>query len=225
MGPPVFNPNDSEPFKRKPRNDGPFGTTTTPKPRHALFEGDAAAIELRSRLAQTRGGALPVTPIAPYSSALAIGVLVFGAALRFAGIILTVSAVASAVVYLAGEINLPFSPPGIAAPSGEAEAAPTQVTLAPRLNASSRDAPLPTAQTAAIEQPGPPAPPPLSQTPPLLQPDASETRARPKLSAEEVHGWPRNEAERDALWRQFVIWRQRHPQVNARPHVNLAIHP
>jgi hypothetical protein len=258
MGAPVFNPDESEPFKRKPRNDGPFGNvpakdrpvrpdasrsarlpdprlsgppgrsfgsssdttaevanpprkpTTTPKPRHALFEGDAAAIELRSRLAQTRGGAL--LPAASYESAPAIGVPVFGAALRFTGVVVTVSAVATAAGFLAGGVKLPFNPARIAAPSGKAEAPPTQVTLAPQLNASNRDAPLPAAQTAAIEQPGPPAALPLPQPPLLPQPDASEIAARPKLGAEEVRGWPRSDAERDALWRQFVIWRQQHPK-------------
>jgi hypothetical protein len=187
--------------------DPPRKPTTTPKPRHALFEGDAAAIELRSRLAQ--GGAL--VPVAPYASAPAIGLPVFGATLRFTGVVLTISAVASAVVYLAGGGKLPFNPPQIAAPPGEAEAPSTQVTLAQRLNASNRDVPLLAAQTAAIEHPGPSAARPLSQ-PLLRQPDASETAARPKLGAEEeVRAWPRSEAERDALWHQFVIWRQQHP--------------
>ncbi len=188
--------------------DPPRKLTTRLKPRHALFEGDAAAIELRSLLAQTRGGALP--PVPRYASTPAIGVPVFGTALRFTGIVLTVSAVATAVVYLAGGGKLPFNPARIAAPSGKAEEPPTPVTLAPQLNASNRDAPLQAAQTAAIEQPGPPAAPP--QPPLSPQPDASETAARPKLGAEEVHRWLRNEAERDALWRQFVIWRQQHPK-------------
>jgi hypothetical protein len=182
--------------------DPPRKPTTTPKPRYALFEGDAAAIELRSRLAKTRDDALlPASRDAP---APAIGLLVFGAVLRFTGIVLTAAAVAGVAGYVAGGGKLSFKPARIAGPSGEAPPA-----LEAQLNASNRNAPLPPTQTAAIERPGPPAAPLLSQQPPPLPPpDASEVAARLKLGAEQVHIGPRNEAERDVLWRQFMIWRQ-----------------
>jgi hypothetical protein len=187
--------------------DPPWKPTTAPKRRHVLFEGDAAAIELRSRLAMTRDGAL--LPVPPDASAQAIGVPVFGSALRFTGVVLTAAATVAAAGYLASGVKLPFKPARIAAPSGEIEAPPTQVTLAPQLNESNRNAPLPPAQPAAIERPSPPAVPPLSQPPPLPRPDASEIVAKPKLGAEPVHIGSLNEAERDALWSQFVIWRQK----------------
>jgi hypothetical protein len=196
MGAPVLRSDDSEPFKHKPPSDGPFGNvpvtdtaqrpdpsrsarlpdarlvgplgrsfglssdgtteavdpprkpTATPKPRHAVFEGDAAAIELRSRLAKARDGAL--LPVARDASAPVIGRPVFGAGLRFTGIVLTAAAVAGIAGYLAGGAKLPFKPARIAAPQ-----------------------PLPT-------------------------PDASEMAARLKPG----------EAERDVLFRQFMMWRE-----------------
>src|SRR5579871_555938 len=174
--------------------DPPVKPTTTPKPRHTLFEGDAAAVELRSRLAKTRNGTLSVPPDA---SAPAIRVPVFGGVLRFAGIAMTAAAVAGAAGYLAGGVKLSFKPARIAAPSGEAGAPPA---LAVQLNASNRNAPLLVAQTDAVagasaprlagndtgaaraaQRPGPLAAPPLS---PLPQPDASEIAARLKLGAD-----------------------------------------
>jgi hypothetical protein len=159
-------------------------STAAPKPRRTLFEGDTAAVELRSRLARTRDGA----PLPPDAPAPASGVSLFSGVLRFIGVALTAAAVAGAAGYLAGGVKLSLNPARIAAPSGEAEALPS---LAAQLNASNRNAPLPVAQTAAVDVaragagaaraaqwPGPLA------APPLPQPDVSEIAARLKLGAD-----------------------------------------
>jgi hypothetical protein len=156
-------------------------TRTATRPPRAVFEGDAAAVELRSRLARTRDG----VPTLHDGFAPARGVSVFGTVLRFAGVILTAAAVAGAAGYLASSVQFPSKPARVAAvPSSEAPRTPR-----PRASAPGPASEVPAAQVAAIgvggaaQQPGPavaPAAPPPS-FPPL---DASEIAARLKLGAD-----------------------------------------
>jgi hypothetical protein len=177
----------------------PWKPRTAPRPRRDLFEGDAAAIELRARLPQMRGDGLPVeryfadptpstrTPRLP----------------RFIAVVLAGAAVAGAVGYLAGGVRL--SPkPRPAAATGDAPAVPVRLTAAAQFKASSPNPGLPPAQTAptdaalggarpaidnrttdtmafgAAPRPGP-APSPAVELP---LPDTSEIAVRLKLGAE-----------------------------------------
>jgi len=139
----------------------PFASS---KAQRGLFEGDAAAIELRSRLAQTRDGALP----APRAAA---GVPAFRA-LRSAGALLTAAAVAGAAGYLAAGIRLSSKPAHVAL-FDMIDGLPATLTLTAHLDAL--------APAAAAHRPGPPVAAAALPPPPPM--DASETAARLKLGA------------------------------------------
>jgi hypothetical protein len=175
------------PWKRKTK------PVTTPKPQWPVFEGDAAAVALRSRLARTRDALLP-TPL----DALVpeCGVPAFGT-LRLIGLLLTAAAVAGTAGYLAGDVK----PSQLPASTGAAYPPVTPAAaLQPDRNSGS-----PAARTAAIDsgvyrmtdnratdatpaagaarqRSMPPATASVSQPPPLA--DASEIAVRLKLGTD-----------------------------------------
>jgi hypothetical protein len=70
----------------------------SPSRRRGLFEGDAAAIELRSRLAETREGAAPPSPRrSPRRAATAL--------LRYTAFVLTAAAAAGVAGYILGSVR------------------------------------------------------------------------------------------------------------------------
>jgi hypothetical protein len=172
----------------------PWQPAAKPKTRHGTFEGDEAAIELRSRLAAARNGTLaPRESIAPS----------FSAVMRFTGLILTAAVAAGAVGYVVG-VRLPFKPPvrfaatssGEAQTGAPADAVPTPApTLAahhpgqrgglPVINGATgagraADGGASSEADAAQRREAAPAPAVL----PLPPPDAEEIAARLKLGAD-----------------------------------------
>jgi hypothetical protein len=167
----------------------PWQPAAKPRPRRGTFEGDEAAVELRSRLAAARGGRLePGKSLAPS----------FGAVLRFVGLVVTAAVAAGAVGYIVG-VRLPFklATRPAAATSGWVEAgggaSTAPVTLTAHHPASNRGLPAigagrtadgraiditaPAAGTTTLEA----APASIAPLPP---PDASEIAARLKLGAD-----------------------------------------
>jgi hypothetical protein len=199
MGTPVLESDDSEPFKRGPpteyplrnpalrgvpQNPGPatpgrtaaaLGPASKPKtkPRRGVFEGDAAAIELRSRLAKARDGTLPTpTPEIPARPSAA----------RLLGFALVAAGVAGGAGYFAGGSKLSTKPALLAAVSGDTDAPPAPVARTAHLKAPGRDserAAAPTAAPAGVRQL-----PPSSASPPPAPEDASEIAAKMKLGAD-----------------------------------------
>jgi hypothetical protein len=165
----------------------PWQQTAKPRSRHGTFEGDEAAVELRSRLAAARGGKpAPRESMAPS----------FGGVMRFTGLVLTAAVAAGAVGYVVG-VRLPFKPVRPAASSSTAAqtsgdaVSPPSVTLAMHHPAQGRGLPVGdaadagraadsdraaagTAPEAAVS----------SNSAPLPPPDAGEIAARLKLGAE-----------------------------------------
>jgi hypothetical protein len=86
-------------------------TTHEARLRRGLFEGDAA-IELRVRLAQTRGGSLPPSPGNAARGA-------WGAVVRYIGAVMTASAVAGAAGYVVGGLTRTGKPARISLPWGD----------------------------------------------------------------------------------------------------------
>jgi hypothetical protein len=156
----------------------PWPPMAKPKVRRGTFEGDEAAIELRSRLAAARDGKLaPRESCAPS----------FGAVMRFTALILTAAVAAGAVGYAVG-IRLPFKPAAVRPASAAQAGAP--VTLAAHHPVQGRGG-LPgtsiagAGQTADRGAAGSAAPQfaaaSASMAPP---PDAEEIAARLKLGAD-----------------------------------------
>jgi hypothetical protein len=77
--------------------------TVRPKTRRNLFEGDAAIIELRYRLAATRGSVVPAPRFA--ASPPAYGGSTFGSFAGYVSAVLVAAATASAGGYVAGHIK------------------------------------------------------------------------------------------------------------------------
>jgi hypothetical protein len=206
-GPPSEEPSRNAPLKDvlqgpSPASSGPSpGRVTesreppsriTSGPRRGIFEGDAAAIELRSRLAQARGGTLPPAARDPAGPA-------FGA-LHFIGVILVGAAVAGVAGYFAGGARLSSKPARLDASTGNT---PASLAASADTKALDRYSALPAPQIAAMgEAPagarrttdgaaaagvaqriGPAAPPPALQLPPPAV-DASEIAARLKLGTD-----------------------------------------
>jgi hypothetical protein len=164
----------------------------TPRPRREIFEGDAAAIELRSRLAQARDGALPPATGSPAGPALG--------ASHFIGVVLAGAAMAGAAGYLAGGVRGSFKPAQLEASTRDTSASSTPSA---DLKAPDGNSALPAAQTATMDvaaagarlmtdgaaaagaarRVGSAAPPPALQLPPPTA-DASEIAARLKLGAD-----------------------------------------
>jgi hypothetical protein len=178
-----------------------------------VFEGDVAAVELRSRLAQSgaelvRTAADTVSPVAPRRSRVrpaAPGLRYSGPrypGLRYAGFLVVAAATAGVAGYLVGGFGaldrLPSNPPPPRSPAGEINAVPAPLTPAASPEAPARDAQLPAVQKAAVDlapgkgeavQSPAPAPqtaaPPLAASPPPAQ-DPSEIAARMKIGADLV---------------------------------------
>jgi hypothetical protein len=170
------------------------------------FEGDTAAIELRSRLAQARNGVRPPPPRLSFLRAL-------GAFLRFTVLLLTAVAVAGAAGYLAGTFRL-FSKQDRLAPSSQESRlqesrlqesrhqeskTPLFTAAAAHRDASGHNSGLIVAPAAAIDmaaagsravavRPASSAARQPVQAPPsvALTPDASEIATRLKLGADLV---------------------------------------
>jgi len=201
-----------------PSSGPPSGRTTEtleppqkPKTRRGVFEGDAAAIELRARLAQARNGIQRVAARDPAPSRL-------GAALRFIGFILAAAVLACAAGYIVGAARLSTESARLAKPARLAAASSeADMPLAPPAPEAPRNAQDRTSehltsehrtsepQTAAIDgapamsgrapgsddavavdaaqQPGPPASSSAPQ-PPLPQPEASDIAARMKIGTD-----------------------------------------
>jgi TPR repeat protein len=167
--------------------------------RRGLFEGDAAAIELRARLKQARGGIPPMAVRDPAPSRL-------GAAFRFIGFVMIAAALAGAAGYVVGTVKLSTKSARLAK-SDLLAAASTEadMPLAPLMLPEPRNPPDHDSepQTAAIDtatvtsdrasddapagggaqQPGRPASRPAPQ-PPLPRPDASGIAARMKIGSD-----------------------------------------
>jgi hypothetical protein len=161
MGAPVQEfddgkPSKSEPPKNAPAKDTPKDVGATPssramevpappwkrKPRHEIFEGDVAAVELRSRLA-LRPERIQ-EPAVPFSTAP-----------TFSGVLRLTSGVAMAatVVGVAGYLwgfKLSAKMPELTPASGQANVLPAPSTPVASLAPSNRDFDPPAAQTATI---------------------------------------------------------------------------
>ncbi len=170
-----------------------------PKIRRGVFEGDAAAVELRARLAQARDGIPPLAVRAPAPSRL-------GPVLRFVGLVLVAAVLAGTAGYIVGaarhstkpartaksarltaastRADMPLAPltpallPG--PPDSKSEPQREAADVAP---ATSERAPDNAVEGEAAQQRGAPtsasAPPP-----PLPRPDASAIAARMKIGAD-----------------------------------------
>jgi hypothetical protein len=156
MGAPVRESDDGKPAKSAPAKDTPKDVGAAPssrameapappwrrKPRHEVFEGDIAAVELRSRLA-LRPERIQ-EPVVPFST-----VPTFSGVLRLtSGVAMAATAVGVAG-YLWG-FNLSAKMPELTPVSGQANVLPAPSTPVASLAASNRDFDPPTARTATI---------------------------------------------------------------------------
>jgi hypothetical protein len=237
MGAPIRGSEDSEPLRDElPKNQpsrngslrdpsrqaGPVQPERTPESvepppvlriRRGVFEGDAAAVELRAQLARPRKDALTTRPRdeAPLPAVRRSSAGRYSSVVpRGAGILLMAAAAAGAAGYLAGGsspfggLSFPGNPPqakSSLAGAGEADATPEPRAA---LEAAVRDSPMPAVRTAAVdlapadarplpEAVPPPAPqgvapPPVSTPPPQAQPpqaqDPAEVAAKMKIGAD-----------------------------------------
>ncbi len=176
-----------------------------PRTRRGLFEGDAAAIELRTRLAQGRGG---IPPVAARDSAPSR----LGAAFRFIGFLMVAAALASAAGYVVGvarppaksarlsksarftaastEADMPLAPltPPAARnpPDRNSEPQTAATDGAPAMPGRAPDDAVAPDDAAAIEGAQQPRPP-VSRSAPqpsLPRPDASGIAARMKIGSD-----------------------------------------
>jgi hypothetical protein len=213
--PPKGEPAKNGPAKGAPSKGAPKDVEAAPssraaeapvppwrrKPRHRIFEGDVAVVELRSRLALGSDRILePAEPIstAPTSSGVR----------RLMGGVAVAAAVAGAAGYFWG-FRLSTKTPEPAPVSGQASVLPALSTPVAGLKASSRNSE-PPARTAAVDLapidtratanpatsvdavqrraplPTPPqsVSPPVAFRPPVYPEDASEIAAKMKIGAE-----------------------------------------
>jgi TPR repeat protein len=231
MGAPIRESDDSEPPRGEllknapsridPLRDASQRTSTAPLDRtpdsvdpprilraqRGVFEGDVAAVELRSRLART--GAETAPPAVRRSPDRQ-----FAAGLRRTGFLFIAAAAAGVAGYLLGGFGLrdrlpPADPPPAKSPPmslGETNVAQAPLTPAANLKAPGRDTRLPAAQTAAVDlapaearraagqgeaaQPLAPAlqnAPPSASSPPSSPPsvqDPAEIAAKMKIGAD-----------------------------------------
>jgi hypothetical protein len=156
MGAPLRESNGSKPSKNEPSKDAlkeggaapSSKTTQAPEPpwkrkaRRGVFEGDVAAVELRSQLALAPDRIPePAIPISTVSK--------FGAVLRLTGVILIGAALAGVTGYLLGfRQSTKSSQPAFA--SDQADNPPALSTPAANLKALNSDADPPAVRTAAI---------------------------------------------------------------------------
>jgi hypothetical protein len=94
----------------------------TPKTRRNLFEGDAAIIELRCRLAETRGSILPTLLAAP--SPPAYGGSAFRTLAGYVSVVLVAATTASVGGYVAGHIRHAAKTDRLAPPGATAQPVP-----------------------------------------------------------------------------------------------------
>jgi hypothetical protein len=164
--------------------DEPIEPPRRARTQRGVFEGDVAAMELRSRLARARDQTL--LPAVRRSSSRR-----FADTLRYAGLFLVAAAGAGLAGYLLGGFDprVGIYPDAVSAPSagsphvaGEAEAvAATPDPPAASLTLANRDSQIPAAQTAAADlAPAPPAAP----SPPAPAADPAEAAARMKIGAD-----------------------------------------
>jgi hypothetical protein len=138
--------------------------------RRRVFEGDAAVMELRSRLAETRDGAVPPAPVRSPRPALV-------AVLRYLGIVLTASGAAGAAGYLLSGARMAFQSAQVSPPRADQ---PASLMLAVR-TAAADAAPAPASVATGnrrTDGTGASAPAAMS-----LPADSSEAVERLKLGA------------------------------------------
>jgi hypothetical protein len=221
MGAPVRGVDDNKPLKNEPPTEASTaapkevgagsstGTTEAPLPpwkhktQRGVFEGDVAAVELRTRLA--------LTPDRISEPAIRVStVSKFAAVVRPTGVVLMAAAMAGVTGYLWG-FRLSTKSPQLARASEQANVFPALSTPAASLKNSHRDSGPSTARTAAIglapadgrgaandvasvdavvQRPLPlatgerTASPSSAFRPPALAHDASEIAAKMKIGAE-----------------------------------------